>query len=67
MAKKKSCVQCGAEFSAQRPYDHCTAQDCQSAWLTARRSRMAINLIPKSGFTPVFKGDEKSLARTTKG
>jgi hypothetical protein len=51
----KNCVQCDAEFSDERPYDHCMKQECVDAWLIQRRGRMAIDLTPKSGFRPVFR------------
>jgi hypothetical protein len=30
-------------------------QDCVDAWMVERRSRMAIDLIPKSGFRLVYR------------
>jgi len=39
-----------------------------TAWKTERRSSMAINLIPKSGFTVVYRNDKHAASsRTTKG
>lgn len=65
---KKRCVRCGDKFPAARPYEHCTKQDCVTAWKTERRSSMAINLIPKSGFTVVYRNDKHAASsRTTKG
>ncbi|NUS02021.1 MAG: hypothetical protein HOV97_05590 [Nonomuraea sp.] len=58
---------CGDKFPAARPYDHCTKDECVSSWVTQRRATMAINLIPKSGFTLVYRNDASILARTTKG
>ena len=51
----KTCTFCGDQFSEDRPYDHCTKQECVDTWLVERRSRMAIDLIPKSGFRLVYR------------
>ena len=51
----KTCTYCGAEFSDERPYDHCQAGDCVLAWKVERRSAMSIDLVPKSGFIVVYK------------
>lgn len=64
----KTCVRCGDEFPAERPYDHCTKPECVDTWRIERRSNMAINLIPKSGFTVVYRNDNNAnIAHTTKG
>lgn len=62
----KSCVYCGAEFSDERPYDHCTADDCVTTWKQARRARMGIALLPKQGFTVVYRDDAAKVPVTTK-
>ena len=51
----KKCIQCGDEFSKERPYDHCMKQECVDAYIIERRSHMAIDLISKSGFRIVYK------------
>lgn len=60
-------MRCGDKFPAARPFAHCTKQVCVDAHIIERRSLMAINLIPKSGFQPVFKSDGHLLGKTTKG
>jgi len=64
----KKCVHCGDEFPAERPYEHCTKANCVATWKVERRSNMAISLIPKSGFTVVYRNDSHAASsRTTKG
>ena len=63
----KTCIHCGSEFPDERPYDHCTADDCVLTWKQERRAAMSINLIPKSGFTVVYSKDMAGVSGRSSG
>lgn len=47
----KTCCFCGSEFTAERPYDHCTDDECVTRWKHERRANQRVMLLPKQGFT----------------
>jgi hypothetical protein len=69
LTAKTKCRFCQGKVPKARAkiYQHCTTSKCVEAFVRERRSRMAINLIPKSGFQPVFIADSHRFGKTTKG
>ncbi len=64
---KRSCIYCGAPIQRSRPHKHCTKQECVDRWLAERREAMSLDLVPKQGWTPIFRNqrDETSSGRSS--
>lgn len=62
----KVCIYCDSEFPDGRPYDHCMADECVTIWKQRRRADMAIALLPKQGFTVVYRQDVATMPTTTR-
>ena len=63
----KKCIYCLTPFSAERMMAHCLAQECRSKYHADKNDGLAFVLLPKQGFTYVFKADTKSSSGRSSG
>ena len=63
----KTCRFCGAEVADERPYDHCTRDECVTKWTAERRATMSIVLLPKQAFTVAYTKDMTGVSGRSSG